>query len=533
MKYLLLLLALPCFGQVVTRTVCGPGGPISQNTGISAGEQVNAQSGTSYTYQNTDCGKLVKHSNSMSIAASLPHANATTFRAGWFMDVSNAGVGTVTITPVTSTIDGLATLALLTNEGVRVISNGTNYFTIRGKVTSGGGGGTVTNVGTTAPITGGPITTTGTIACATCVVGPGSATSGHIATFNGTSGVLIQDGGAPATGTVTSIATTSPITGGPVTTTGTIACATCVTSSTPGAGVAHFAGSTQAVTSSAVSLTADVSGTLPNGNTTATSANTASAIVARDGSGNFTAGTITAALTGNASTASAVAVGGITGLGTGVATALAANVSGTGAICLASGSACSGGGGGTIPTTGWTARNGITWNDFLVPSLMAANATDSGALNWRILTQSLGGASTYTFIATVRCLVISGNSSQVYGIYLYDGTKLIGFELLNQAAGAGGILRLRVERMNSVTSDNSTQAGPTGSLVPQTVTLKIVKDATNRTYYYWAAGAYTQFLQEANNAFMTETDVGFGAASIVGSSAVSMALELISWSVGP
>lgn len=43
---------------------------------------------------------------------------------------------------------------------------------------------------------------------------------------------------------------------------------------------------------------------IPNSATTATSANTASAIVARDGSGNFTAGTITAALTGNASTAS-------------------------------------------------------------------------------------------------------------------------------------------------------------------------------------------------------------------------------------
>ena len=53
-------------------------------------------------------------------------------------------------------------------------------------------------------------------------------------------------------GTVTSIATTSPITGGTITGTGTIACATCVTASSPGAGIAHFAGSTQAVTSSAV-----------------------------------------------------------------------------------------------------------------------------------------------------------------------------------------------------------------------------------------------------------------------------------------
>lgn len=66
-----------------------------------------------------------------------------------------------------------------------------------------------------------------------------------------------------ASGTVTSVATTAPITGGTISTTGTIACATCVTASSPGVGLAHFAGSTQAVTSSAVALGgADVSGTL-------------------------------------------------------------------------------------------------------------------------------------------------------------------------------------------------------------------------------------------------------------------------------
>lgn len=46
-----------------------------------------------------------------------------------------------------------------------------------------------------------------------------------------------------------------------------------------------------------------------NSATTAASANTASAIVARDASGNFTAGTITAALSGNATTASGVTSG--------------------------------------------------------------------------------------------------------------------------------------------------------------------------------------------------------------------------------
>jgi hypothetical protein len=56
-------------------------------------------------------------------------------------------------------------------------------------------------------------------------------------------------------------------------------------------------------TFAAVTLTTDVAGILPNTNTTATSANTASAIVTRDGSGNFVAGTITANLTGTASLA--------------------------------------------------------------------------------------------------------------------------------------------------------------------------------------------------------------------------------------
>jgi hypothetical protein len=53
--------------------------------------------------------------------------------------------------------------------------------------------------------------------------------------------------------------------------------------------------------------TISTAGKVANSATTATNANTASAIVARDASGNFSAGTISAALTGNASTATALA----------------------------------------------------------------------------------------------------------------------------------------------------------------------------------------------------------------------------------
>ena len=57
--------------------------------------------------------------------------------------------------------------------------------------------------------------------------------------------------------------------------TNTVTCSTCVVASSPGVGLAHFAGSTQAVTSSAVSLTADVSGILPAANGGSGVANTA------------------------------------------------------------------------------------------------------------------------------------------------------------------------------------------------------------------------------------------------------------------
>ena len=53
--------------------------------------------------------------------------------------------------------------------------------------------------------------------------------------------------------------------------------------------------------------TISTAGKVSNSATTATNLNTASAIVARDSSGNFVAGTITAALTGNASTATTLA----------------------------------------------------------------------------------------------------------------------------------------------------------------------------------------------------------------------------------
>lgn len=101
---------------------------------------VNAQTGTSYTVLDGDRGKLVTTTNVSAIAIALPQAGAAgAFLSGWFADFQNRGAGTATITPTTSTIDGAANLALTAGQGVRVFSDGTNYFTQRGVGGAGGG----------------------------------------------------------------------------------------------------------------------------------------------------------------------------------------------------------------------------------------------------------------------------------------------------------------------------------------------------------------------------------------------------------
>ena len=126
----------------VRKTYDDPGNTLT----LDAEHFVNAQTGTTYTYLTGDRAKLVTHSNAAAIAGALPVAGGTTFPAGWFADIQNRGVGTLTITPTTSTLDGAASLALTTNQGVRLVSDGTNYFTQRGVGGAGGGGAMATDV---------------------------------------------------------------------------------------------------------------------------------------------------------------------------------------------------------------------------------------------------------------------------------------------------------------------------------------------------------------------------------------------------
>lgn len=117
----------------VSDTTDAPTGTNKRNKAqYGIGHQINAQTGTTYTVLATDFRKLVTHTNGSAIAVTLPQSGSS-FPAGWFYFTQNRGAGAVTITPTTSTIDGAASLVLNQNEGALIISDGTNYFTVRGK----------------------------------------------------------------------------------------------------------------------------------------------------------------------------------------------------------------------------------------------------------------------------------------------------------------------------------------------------------------------------------------------------------------
>lgn len=87
---------------------------------------VNAQTGITYTVAAADYGSLVTLSNGSAIAVTLPTATGS-FGIGFNVYIVNNGVGTATLTPSGSTIDGSATLTLLTGQGTWITSDGLNY----------------------------------------------------------------------------------------------------------------------------------------------------------------------------------------------------------------------------------------------------------------------------------------------------------------------------------------------------------------------------------------------------------------------
>jgi hypothetical protein len=98
----------------------------------------NIQTGSTYTIVQGDCGKLLSFTNSNPVAVTLPQAGQVILPGCW-IELQNSGAGTLTLTPTISTVDGLASVALASGSGLRLVSANGQYYTERG--TGGGSGG--------------------------------------------------------------------------------------------------------------------------------------------------------------------------------------------------------------------------------------------------------------------------------------------------------------------------------------------------------------------------------------------------------
>jgi len=195
--------------------------------------------------------------------------------------------------------------------------------------------------------------------------------------------------------------------------------------------------------------TISTAGKVSNSATTATSANTASAIVARDASGNFTAGTITAALTGNASTASTLQTGRTISL-TGDVTGTSGTFNGSADLSFAATLANSGVTAGTYTKVTVDSKGRTTvgatlaaadipdltleklpdaWTKRSVRAATTANITLSGV-------QSIDGV---TLVAGDRVLVKDQTTASQNGIYVVAAgawARSVDADAISELAGA-------------------------------------------------------------------------------------------------
>ena len=237
-----------------------------------------------------------------------------------------------------------------------------------------------------------------------------------------------------------------------------------------------------------------------NSATTATSANTASAIVARDGSGNFTAGTITAALTGNASTATALAtartINGTSFDGTANITVTAAAGTLTGATLASNVLASSLTSVGTLATLAVTGTATLNTVPYTFPASQGSASTvltndGSGTLTWAAPASgpaaagTLTGAtlasnvlaSSLTSVGTLSSLAVSGTTALNAVTYTWpaaDGTNT--YVLSTNGSGT-----LSWAASGSGTTTNSLTAGTylTGSPFNGSAAITFAVDATS------------------------------------------------------
>lgn len=192
-----------------------------------------------------------------------------------------------------------------------------------------------------------------------------------------------------------------------------------ITGGTAGAGVKIAADTITNANINASAAIADTklatiatAGKVSNSATTATSANTANAIVARDASGNFTAGTITAALSGNATTATTLATARNFSI-TGDITASAVSFNGSAAVVLNASLDT-----GVVETTN-IQNSAVTTAKIADDAVTGAKVSNTAALSVASVTTTgavvaTGNLQTFGDVVTAGALKTTKNTNDVF-----------------------------------------------------------------------------------------------------------------------
>lgn len=174
------------------------------------------------------------------------------------------------------------------------------------------------------------------------------------------------------------------------------------------------------------------------------------------------------------------------------------------------------------PSSGWTWVNQGTAT--VADGLNGAMAISvpTGGVNWRFMVKTLP-ATPYRVIAKISFWQQNVNSMTA-GLYVYDGTKVMGIELLTQA---GPVFAIRVQKMATVTTDSG--AAATYTILPPKW-FRFLNDGVNFTFDISQDGTiWYQVYSEAVGTFITPTKAGFGGLNASGAIGNTPTLE--SWTV--